>query len=137
MTKAIETLLRDAEVLGATPVSPGTMSALYDVAFIVELARDVGELQKQHATQKDNIRKILADLATIAKERDELRDALARKTFEVTVLQMTQGALKMEIDRLRSEPRVAALNATVIVDPLGNITISAPEIAITGNVEVN
>lgn len=46
---------------------------------------------------------------------------------------MTQGALKMEIDRLRNQPTIAATDATVTISHDG-ITLSAPMVSITGEV---
>ena len=100
-----------------------------------EAIAEVDALQSQHGVQCMNIRAMLTDLASLATERDQLREALARKAFEVQVLEMTQGALKMEIDRLRSEPAVSAVDATVTVARDGSITINAPMVAVTGNVE--
>ncbi|MEX3764406.1 hypothetical protein [Paraburkholderia phenoliruptrix] len=100
---------------------------------VVQTIHEIKTLQQQHGTQAHNIRAILADLQAVAKERDELRDALARKAFEVTVLELTQGALKMEIDRLRDDAVVAS-NATVTVSRDGKMTITAPLVVLSGKV---
>jgi hypothetical protein len=104
MGKAIEQLCFGLDGV-PSPAPRGVMIGHYDMGLIVDAVHEIRDLQAE-------------------------RNRLA---FEVQILQMTQGALKMEIDRLREEAVIAS-DATVTVSRDGKITIAAPSIRIAGKV---
>lgn len=83
-----------------------------------------GELLK-HAVPE--IRELQGELQRITASRDRL-------FFEIQILQMTQGALKMEIDRLRAEkatgPTIRANDAILKFNPDGTFDLSGEVIQI-------
>ncbi|HEX7906709.1 MAG TPA: hypothetical protein VF534_01270 [Paraburkholderia sp.] len=87
----------------------------------------------QFIVGRDVLREVVAEADKLQSERIALHQDLARREFEIQMLQMTQGALKMEIDRLRSQPTITAENATVTISRDG-ITLTAPMVVMTGDV---
>lgn len=62
----------------------------------------------------------------LSKEFAALEMELNRRAFENQILQMTQGALKIEIDRLRAEPaKLYATGAVVKFDRDGSVSVVA------------
>lgn len=126
MGQAIEELFKGFAKCMPAGAPRGVMTVTYDLGLLIDAAREVRELQAQHENQKTNIRYLADRGDEAAKHIAALEDALARKSFEIQILQMTQGALKMEIDRLRAEPaKLYATGAVVKFDRDGSVSVVA------------
>jgi hypothetical protein len=121
--------------------------------FAKRVARNVSSLLSYWNTQRDTIRsmgereiKSNDEIAALERRHEEFESDraalladLSRKSFEIQILQMTQGALKMEIDRLRAEAApvtVYATDAVVTFGPAG-VTLQAPMVEMHGDVTVS
>jgi hypothetical protein len=84
------------------------------------------------------MRRVVQEVRGMQAERAALEMELNRREFEIKILQMTQGALKMEIDRLRAATApvtVYATDAVVTFGPSG-VMLQAPLVEMTGDVTV-
>lgn len=108
MGQALETVLQNVETLRQSPMAGDITMIGVEARLLDDAVREVRALQAS---------------------RDRL-------FMEVQILQMTQGALKMEIDRLRAEaaPTIAATGAEMVFSRNGAIVIKADCLSITGDV---
>jgi hypothetical protein len=89
------------------------------------------DVLREAVAEADTVRELLRCAEGRASEPAQraaaLEAELARKSFEIQILQMTQGALKMEIDHLRaaSAPTIAATGAEVMILTDGTVRIKA------------
>jgi hypothetical protein len=115
MGKAINELghgLKDIK----TAVPRGVMTVTFDLGLVVDALREIDELEQERAR--------------VAAERDRL-------AFEIQILQIGQGALKMEVERLRAAPapveiytngapvKVLGNGAVVTIERDGAMTLQA------------
>lgn len=118
--------------------------------FTRRVGRNIRSLLAYWNTQRDTIRlmgereiKSNDEVAALEKRQEKfeadraaLLTELSRKAFEIQILQMTQGALKMEIDRLRagSAPTIAANGAEITILTDGTVRIKADCLSVTCDV---
>lgn len=98
------------------------------------------DVLREAVAEADTVRELLRCAEVRASEPAQraaaLEAELARKSFEIHILQMTQGALKMEIDRLRAEaaPAIAATGAEMTILTDGTVRIKADCLSVSGDV---
>lgn len=105
--------------------------ALGEFCGVVERLRDMGELETPLAFEGSLLEAAVRDARALQASRDRL-------FFEIQILQITQGALKMEIDRLRAEAVPVKVYATDAIVTFGRdgVTLQAPLVEVHGDVTV-
>lgn len=127
MSKAIDNLFFGLGNI-KRPVARGVMTVTYDMGVFVDGMLDVRALENTAQLHAATVETQAESIAILKAERDRL-------AFEIQILQIGQGALQMEIERMRaSRAELSAVDAIIKIGADGSISIDAGCVEIKGAV---